>query len=321
VTSSRDRAAVLGLLTVVVIGTALVLFEGFDIASFERALAVGLACAALAAIVLVPSLRAALTMRMVLVASLLLMTIAVVQPPQESHDLWSYAMNGRILEHYGDSPYTHTPADYRHDPLLAQVGSGWRHTRSLYGPVFTAVSAGIMSVAGTDFLATRLGFQLLAALCVLAVLILLIRTTRDPVVALLVGCNPVVVIEVVNVGRNDAIVGLALLGGVLLATRRRFVAAVIVLALAALVKIAVVAVLGAVLLRMWRQHGFRLAARAAAVAAVVMAVPYAVAGGLSALRPVANASNRMSRASIWQLTRHGGPRTCSGSTTRSASAW
>jgi hypothetical protein len=186
------------------------------------------------------------------------------------------------------------------------VGEGWQHTRSLYGPAFTAVSAGIVSVSGTNLLATRLGFQLLAALCVLAALILLIRTTRDPVVILLVGCNPVIIIEVVNVGRNDAIVGLALLGGVLLATRRRFAAAAIVLALAALVKIAVVAVLGAVLLWMWRRHGPRVAARAAALGALVLTVPYAIAGGVTALRPVANAANRMSRASIWQLVRSGG---------------
>jgi hypothetical protein len=303
---TQERAAVVGLLTVIVVSTSLVLVDGFTLASIERGLAVGAAIAAIAAIMLIPRVRGALTMRMVLVASLLLMTIAVIEPPGESHDLWSYAMNGRIVEHYGASPYTHAPADYPHDPLLAQVGDGWRHTRSLYGPAFTAVSAGIMTVADGSLLATRLGFQLLAALCVLAALVLLFRTTRDPVVLLLVGCNPVIVIEVVNIGRNDAIVGLALLGGVLLATRRRFATAALVLALAALVKIAVVAVLGAVLLWMWRRYGRRAAARAAAVGALVLAVPYAIAGGITALRPVANATNRMSRASIWQLARSGG---------------
>ncbi len=186
----QDQVAVVGLLAVVVTGTSLVILDGYTIASFERALALGGAFAAITAIVLVPALRGALSMRMVLVASLLLMTVAVVEPPSESRDLWSYAMNGRIVEHYGNSPYTHAPAEYPHDPLLAQIDATWRHTRSLYGPAFTAVSAGIMSVAGGSLLSARLGFQLLAALCVLAVLILLIRTTRDPVVVLLVGCNP-----------------------------------------------------------------------------------------------------------------------------------
>ncbi len=244
---------------------------------------------------------------MVLVASLLLLAVAVVEPPVQSRDLWSYAMNGRILEHYGANPSIRTPADYPHDPLVAQVARVWRHTPSVYGPAFNVVSGGIMAVAGTALLPVRLGFQLLAALCVLACLILLIRTTRDPVVVLLVGCNPVVIIEVVNVGRNDAILALAILGGVLLATRRRLATAAVVLALAALVKIIAVAALGALLLWMWRRHGTRLAARAATIGAVVLAVPYALAGGLRALRPVAEASKRMSRASIWQLARLGGP--------------
>ena len=114
-------------------------------------------------------------------------------------------MDGRIVAHYGDSPYTHAPADYPHDPHprgRSAPGGGTR--QSLYGPAFTAVSAGIASVAGTDLLANRLGFQLLAAACVLALLLLLYRTTRDPVVVALIGCNPVVLIEVVNLGRNDA---------------------------------------------------------------------------------------------------------------------
>jgi hypothetical protein len=306
VTVLRARIAVAALLGVVVVGTSLVTVLGFSIASPERAAAVALPCAALAALVLVPALRRALTLPMVMVASLLLVTVAVVRPPAETHDLWSYAMNGRILAHYGDSPYTHAPADYHHDPVAAQVGSSWRHTRSLYGPVFTVVSAGIASVAGTDLLATRLGFQLLAAACVAAIVLLLWRRTRDPVVVALVACNPVVIVEIVNAGRNDALVGLAVLGGVLLATRRRLVAAVVVLALGALVKITVLAALGALLVWAVRRHGARAAAGAAAVGATVVAVPYALAGGTRALQPVRAASDRLSRASLWQLTRRDG---------------
>jgi hypothetical protein len=116
----------------------------------------------------------------------------------------------------------------------------------------------------------------------------------------------VVLIEVVNVGRNDALVALAVLAGVLLATRKRLVAAAVVLALGALVKVAVIAALGAVLLWMWRRHGARLAAGAAAAGALVVAVPYAIAGGFRALRPVEHASDRLTRASVWQLARRYG---------------
>jgi len=300
----HDLAAVL--LAVTVVGTAVVLVSGFRVASPERAAGVGLACAALATVVVVPGLRRALTLPMVLTATLVLVTIAVAAPPAETHDLYSYAMDGRIVAHYGDSPYTHAPSDYPHDPLLREVASGWRHTPSLYGPAFTAASAGIASVAGTDVLANRLGFQLFAAACVLALLLLLYRRTRDPVVVALVGCNPVVLIEVVNAGRNDALVALALLAGILLATRRRLVAAAAVVALGALVKISVVVALGALLVWTWRRYGTRITAAAGAAAAAVLVVPYAIVGGVNALEPVTKASNRMSRASIWQITRRDG---------------
>jgi len=301
----RARVAVVTLLTVTVVGTAVVLHEGFSASAWVRALAISGAIAALAAIVAVPSLRVALTMPMVVVASLGLLAVAVVLPPAESRDLFSYAMDGRILQHYGVSPYTHAPAEFPHDPLLAQVGSGWRHTRSVYGPAFTAMSAGVAWIAGPDVLANRLGFQLLAALSVLAILVLLYRTTRDPVVVALVGCNPVVMLEVVNVGRNDALVGFALLAGVVLAGRRRLVAAAVLLAVAASVKLVAIAALGFVLIWAWRHHGARLAARAGAAGALVVVVPYVLAGGTRALTPLADASDRLSRASIGQFGRGG----------------
>ena len=304
--SRRRHDLAAALLAVTVVGTAVVLVSGFRVASTERAAGVGLASVALATVVLVPTLRRALTLPMVLTATLVLLTIAVVAPPAESHDLYSYAMDGRIVAHYGDSPYTHAPADYPHDPILREVARGWRHTPSLYGPAFTAASAGIASVAGTDLLANRLGFQLLAAACVLALLLLLYRRTRDPVVVALIGCNPVVLIEVVNPGRNDALVGLALLAGILLASRRRLVAAAAVVALGALVKISVVVALGALLVWMWRRHGSRITAAAGGAAAAVLVIPYAIVGGIRALKPVTDAADRMTRASIWQLTRHDG---------------
>ena len=40
--------------------------------------------------------------------------------------------------------------------------------------------------------------------------------------------------------------------------------------------------------------------------ALVIAVPYALVGGMTALQPVADAADRMSRASLWELARSDG---------------
>jgi hypothetical protein len=301
------------LLALAVLATAGVLI-GSDQEPLLRVGLLAAAFVAIAAIAWLPELRDALTLRAVVVATSALTFVSVVLPSEQSRDLWSYAMQGRIVAHYGANPYVHAPNQFRHDPLLHLVGVGWRGTRSVYGPLFTWLSTAIMGVTGTDRLPTRLAFQLLAALALFATMALLYRKTREPVVLLLIGVNPVIALEIVNPGRNDALVGLAILAGVLLAgsvtseraPAPRIIAAAVCITLAALVKFAALAALCAFLLWTVRRHGLRLACRAAAVSALLFALAYALVGGTRAFDPLTNATDRLSRASIWQLARTDG---------------
>ena len=52
----------------------------------------------------------------VLLAGGALLVVAMIQPPIESGDVWSYASYGRMVTLHHDSPWTHVPADYPHDP-------------------------------------------------------------------------------------------------------------------------------------------------------------------------------------------------------------
>lgn len=304
--TAAARRATAGALLVSVAATLVAVAGGFDDPPPLRTLLVVLALAPLFTVALVPALRAALTLRVALVASALLTTGAVMLPSSESHDLWSYAMDGRIVSQYGSSPYVHSPAHYPHDEFLHLVGSGWRATRSVYGPLFTWIAAAVTVLTGSHQLATRLSFQGLAGIAVLVAVLLVARETRDPIAVLVIGVNPVVALEIVNPGRNDALVGLALLGGVLLLRRRRALAAVAVVTLAVLVKAVAILALGALLLWIAVHLGRRTAVRAGALAAVLLVVPYLLVGGLTALRPLAAASDRLSRASMWQAARRDG---------------
>lgn len=305
-TDLRARRATIAALVVSVGATLAALAVGFDDPPLLRTVSVLLALGPLFAVALVPPMRAALTMRVTLLASVVLTAGAAALPSSESHDLWSYAVDGRIVSQYGSSPYVHSPAHYPHDAFLHLVGGGWRTTRSVYGPVFTWLSAVLTGVTGTNELATRLAFQLLAAAAVLVATVLVGRVTRDPLAVLVVGVNPVVAMEIVNPGRNDALVGLALLGAVLLVRRRRALAAVAVLTAGVLVKAVAVLALGALLLWIGVRVGRWVALRAAAVAAALIVVPYLLVGGVTALHPLASASDRLSRASVWQVARRDG---------------
>ncbi|MBV8983777.1 MAG: hypothetical protein JO248_04985, partial [Acidimicrobiia bacterium] len=114
------------------------------------------------------------TLPKVLVAgcSVALLVLAVVVPPTESGDVWAYSWYGRVVAHYHASPYT-TPASHHPSDRLAQhVDRIYKDTNSVYGPVFTAVSGACRVLFVFSFLAARVFFQLLAAACVLAVLVL-----------------------------------------------------------------------------------------------------------------------------------------------------
>ena len=238
----------------------------------------------------------------VLVVTAALLVVGVARWPRDSTDIWSYAAYGRMVSVYGASPYRHVPVEFSNDRAIRRVKPMWQNTSSVYGPLWNGIAAGVVSVTHTGSQSTRMWFQSLAALSVFLAVLLIYRRTRSPVAAAMIGLNPLIIYDVVNGGHNDAFVGLALLVGVLLASRERFALAALAIALGALVKL--VALLGLVALVVWilRKKGVRPATIATAVGGGVVAVGYALSGGLDALTPLRDARLQMSRNSIWLLS-------------------
>ena len=230
-----------------------------------------------------------------------LLVLAVARPPTQSHDVWSYVMYGRIVSEHHESPYEHTPDEFAHDPFVARVDPVWRDSRSVYGPAFSAWSAVITGVAGSSALAARLGFQLTAAVAVAGAAFVVHRTRRGDGAALaLVLLNPVVVISAVNDAHVDALVALALAVGVVLLESRRHVLAGVALGVGLLVKVNLaLAVFGIGLWLLLRRERWRALAPVLVTVAIVASLGYLAGGGRAALDPVADASGRVSRGSVW----------------------
>jgi len=235
--------------------------------------------------------------RLVLAAISVVLLVAVAVPPLLSRDLWSYAMYGRTLAVHHVSPFVHPPSDFAHDAFLAHVATGWRTKPSVYGPLFTGVSALFMHAAGDSSLQARLAFQSLAAAGVLAALAIVWRETRSARALAFVGLNPAIVIAVVNGGHNDALVGLAVLAGAVLALRNRWSAAGFVLGIGLLVKASTG--LGLIGIVAWSFHRDRRgAARLLAIAAATTIVGYLPAG-VVAVRDATHAGHGNTRSSPW----------------------
>jgi hypothetical protein len=228
----------------------------------------------------------------------LVVVVSIVAPPRTSNDVWSYAMYGRMVTVHGSSPYEHVPADFRSDPFLQRVSPRWRHRASVYGPLFVGIAATGTWMAGDSLWLSRLYFQILAALALLAMLTLVWRTTRRVAPLIFLGLNPVLAVVVVNGGHNDAWVGLAMLMATLLAFRRRGIAVGIVIGLAMLVKVTAVLALLGVLFWAWRNHLRRFAVLTAGTTGFVVLMGY-LPVLVSASHVLGGADRTVTNASAW----------------------
>jgi len=60
--------------------------------------------------------------------------IACLSYPFLSHDIFSYLFDAKIIWHYQQNPYQHSPAEFGHDPWLRFMH--WTHRTAPYGPVW-----------------------------------------------------------------------------------------------------------------------------------------------------------------------------------------
>jgi hypothetical protein len=211
--------------------------------------------------------RREIRMRSVLLVGVVLHLLALAMPLFLSRDVYSYAIYGRMVSEHGANPYVDIPAAFPDDPTYPLVSVDWIDSPSVYGPGFTAAAGAVTAVADSPA-GIVTGFKLLALVASLATMFLVgpasrrVFPERATFAVMLVGWNPVVVFHGVAGGHNDALLGLAIAGGVLALLARRELLATALLSLGTLVKISggvplFAAVAGAVARR---QPGERLVA-------------------------------------------------------------
>lgn len=227
---------------------------------------------------------------------------AVVLGPTDSHDLWSYAMYGRILSVHHASPWVLTPARFPADPFLLHVARGWRHTTSIYGPAFELVAAAITKLGGDSATAVRMLFTSTFALATAAGGLIVFRRTRSPAATALVVLHPAIAVAGILGGHNDILVGLGLLGAVVLVQDDRPVAAGFSAGLATLVKLT--GGLGILALACWvlAHRGRGSAARFAGAAFGLIGLAY-LPLGTSGFSAFVHNRGSLSRASAWEFPR------------------
>lgn len=224
---------------------------------------------------------------------------AIAMPSRGSDDVWSYAMYGRIVSHYHMSPWTHLPTSFQGDPYYSRISIYWKAQGSVYGPAFVALAAVVMWFTGTNALASRVVFQAIAGVSVLATLYLLHRRGVSPLAIACVGLNPLTAASIVNGAHNDAIAGLCVVAAVFCVMDRRSTLAGVLAALAISVKLIVFLPIGALLAWSWFNRTKRDTLTTAGVAGGMSLAMLIPAGLMKAFGPLRGSSDLVNTGSVW----------------------
>lgn len=224
--------------------------------------------------------------------------VCVALPPGSSTDVNSYAMYGHMVANLDASPYLNAPEDFPGDPWLERVSPFWADSPSVYGPVFTYVSAAVLSVTDS-FTGARIGFQLIALASYLAVVALLWFRTKRLDATLLFAANPIVLAFGINDAHCDLLLGLLVLAAVPLLDHKRWIWAGVLIGLAVLIKISAIPVIAGAFIWALGHKQVRGAIVTAATSVVVSLAGLASVGIGNYLQAMSQVSSRQSRFSVW----------------------
>ena len=262
-----------------------------------RAALIGVALGAWVLLVALGWTRGTLPLKPLLAAIGITLVFAVATPSNQSGDVYSYAMYGRIVTEHHHNPFASYPVHFEGDPMRRHVNPLWQRTPDIYGLGFTVIMAGLAPVIGQSTFLVHFSYQLIAVAAVGAMLWLLWKRTRNPAVLAFVGLHPLLAVSVVNGGHPDALVALGVLVAVLLAIERKPVWAGVAFALAASVNFT--ALVGAGVLCVWayRRWSRPEVAKFAGIVAVFGALPYPLMAGW--IQNAHEHSGLISRQSVW----------------------
>jgi hypothetical protein len=249
--------------------------------------------------------------RKLLLASAGVVAIMVCLTPVGSSDTASYAAYGRIAS-LGHDPYMQGSLFWlgqRHgDQYYRVVGTLWHKQPSVYGPVATWVQSFAASVGGASVQTTIWVLMILNGIVFLAVGLLLLKTSDDPIRATLFWtANPVLIQQLVGGGHFDTFVAAAAIAAIQLARRTKGiwsdVLIGVIIGVGTGVKITALLIALGLAWPLLRRHEYGRVTRMALAAIATVALEYSFYG-IDGLRPLFGGSQWVSLPSPWWLVQH-----------------
>lgn len=133
--------------------------------------------------------------------------------PATAIDVYNYAVEGHVAVYHQINPMITAPSQAVGDTFVSYAGN-WADSPSPYGPIWILLTMLDALVAGSNVVLAILLLKALAAVAVVATTFLLAWSFRDrgahesALAAMLFGWNPLVQLELVGNGHNDAVLTL-----------------------------------------------------------------------------------------------------------------
>jgi hypothetical protein len=172
----------------------------------------------------------------------------MVAGPLFSRDVYSYAAQGRMVT-LGINPYSGGPALLGTSAYRSTVDPLWGMAKAPYGPLFLYLAGGLVQLSGHSPMMTVLLLRLvaLASVVVIGIFILkiadLLGVNRDLAFALS-AANPILLYTFASAGHNDALMTALMVVGIYLFLKDRRLAGIVLVALAASVKVPAIVAVG-----------------------------------------------------------------------------
>ena len=149
--------------------------------------------------------------------------IVLLGPPLFSTDVFSYQAYAKMFTVYHINPYVQGPYAIHLDQIYNYIGAKWINTPSVYGPLFTFLSA---AFASTTVAFNEFAFKLIAAAASCGTLFFIWKCARRRDVnpargVALFGLNPLVTLYGVGGGHNDLLMLLLTTSGIYAVLSRR----------------------------------------------------------------------------------------------------
>jgi hypothetical protein len=204
--------------------------------------------------------------------------IGVLIYPHFGSDVFDYAAYERLWVVYGDNPLLGIVANHPGDWLLPFVNVPDR--TPAYGPLWSLLTWPIVRLAPDSAIGLVAGYKLLSLGAYIASCWLIwhsVEQSRRQRALVLFAWSPLVIFESLGKLHNDSLISLSLVAVVWLSTCNRLPAGVLAAVMGGLVKATTLTAAPPLLLRTFRQHGWRTLvpmALASACLAVVAYLPF-----------------------------------------------